>query len=77
MTGSAFIPTAAVFRFDPQGLNVTEDIGTVAVAIMLSSGVLGFDAFISYRTMDVTATGTQLRSLTHQCLHNSSKLALS
>ena len=49
--------------FNPTTYSVTEDVGSVSVAVSLLSGILGRDVIVSLRTINGTAVGESLNKL--------------
>ena len=55
--------SAVVIGFNPTTYSVSEDVGSVTVAVSLLSGILARDVTVSLHTMNNTALGKSLNKL--------------
>ena len=55
--------SAVAIGFNPTTYSVSEDVGSVAVAVSLLSGILSRDVIVSLQTMNNTAIGKSLNKL--------------
>ena len=55
--------SAVTIGFNPTTYSVSEDVGSVTVAVSLLSGILARDVIVSLHTMNNTAIGKSLNNL--------------
>ena len=55
--------SAVTIGFNPTTYSVSEDVGSVTVAVSLLSGILSRDVIVSLHTMNNTAIGESLNKL--------------
>ena len=55
--------SAVTIGFNPTTYSVSEDVGSVRVAVSVLSGILGRDVIVSLQTMNNTAIGKSLNKI--------------
>ena len=63
MSDNHHFSSAVAIGFNPTSYSVSEDVGSVTVAVSLLSGILARDVIVSLHTMNNTAIGKSLNNL--------------